>query len=619
LSRAVAALLPLLLMLPSSAGAGESAGASPGPAQTKSPPHSPNGGRPSAVAHPRPSARSPSPALRAGAGTAELPLPAGVPVAGYGSPARRLFVPDLLGRYPHAFWLRPSTGTRDPIMARAIVLETRSARVLWVAVDLVAVDPKLVGDVRTGAAAAGRTYSDVIVSASHTHSGPGAYVDSEVFGALATDRFDAAVRRAVLDGILTAVERAERDSAPALVGAGTAMAPPVTESRLDRPLDREIAVLKLVRPGGRPVALVWNFAIHGTTLPAGNLRLSADVMGDASRRLEEALGAPALFVNGAVGDVSPRGHGEAAIADLGEQLAATVHAAWAGILVADGAALATVHGRIDLPPPFVSVRNCLGHWLPGGLTIPLDSALPRSAEVVAVALGGSAWVTIPGELETRLGQVVKRAGRRHFPVAFVAGLSNGYLGYLLTPDAYRGTGYIECASLYGERAGDEVASVAARLLERLGTRRGVGVRAPALPTQRFPSRAVRGAGAPHPAGDPKRKSSGSEGAVEAPSGDLAERCQAPRERGLLPGGGVAVDHALGDSLVELANRLSYRIANGGRLVAERRARQLGGGPDRRPDGAVPLAPPLALPRLLDRRLDIRQELAPPGGLDWAGS
>jgi neutral/alkaline ceramidase-like enzyme len=408
--------------------------------------------------------------LRAGAAAAELPLPSGVPVAGYGSPARRLLVPDLLDRYPHAFWFKPSTGVRDPIQARALVLETPAERVLWVAVDLVAVDPELVGDVRVRAAAAGHAYSAVIVSASHTHSGPGAYVDSRLFGLLATDRFDPVVRRAVLDGILDAVVGAERDTAPALVGAGTTAAPGLTESRLERPLDPEITFLKLVRPGGRPVALVWNYAIHGTTLPPGNLRLSGDVMGDASRRLEGALGAPALFVNGSVGDVSPRGHGEAAVTALGGKLAAAVRAAWTQVPVADGAALTSVRRRVDLPPPTLAVGSCLGHWVPGGVTIPLDSVVPRSTELIAVALGPSAWVTIPGELETRLGQGIKTAARRHFRAPFVAGLSNGYLGYLLTADAYRRPGYIQCGSLYGDRAGEQVAGAAAALLERLGAR-----------------------------------------------------------------------------------------------------------------------------------------------------
>ena len=80
------------------------------------------------------------------------------------------------------------------------------------------------------------------------------------------------------------------------------------------------------RVTGAPVALVWNFAIHGTMLGAKNLRLSADVMGAASEALEHAIGAPALFVNGAVGDVSPARHGETESKEVGRELAAAVHA-----------------------------------------------------------------------------------------------------------------------------------------------------------------------------------------------------------------------------------------------------------------------------------------------------
>lgn len=398
-------------------------------------------------------------------------MPPGVPLAGYGSPSRRLPVPDVLGWYPHAFWLKPSTGTRDPIMARALVLESGHERLLWVAIDLVAVDPGFVADVAARAAAAGFRYSATVVSASHTHSGPGAFIDSTLFSILTADRFDARVRRALIEGVSDAVRRAEHAKRRARVGSGTAMAPTLTESRLELPLDPEIAVLKFVADDGAPIALLWNYAIHGTTLGPRNLRLSADVMGMASGRLERALGAPALFVNGAVGDVSPRGHGDLAVAELGGRLADAVSSAAKRAQPRGGATLSVTRGQVELPPPFVSVRNCVGRWVPGFVTIPLGGAMPRSAELLAVTVGDTAWVTIPGELQTELGQVVKKAGRRHFDVAFVAGLSNGYLGYLLTPGAYRRTGYIECASLYGERAGERVAGVAARLLERLGAAR----------------------------------------------------------------------------------------------------------------------------------------------------
>jgi hypothetical protein len=427
------------------------------------------GGAVPAIADPAPPVTS----LRVGAAAIELRLPSGVPLAGYGALARRLLIPDLLARHPHAFWLRPSTGTRDPIMARALVIEAGAERLLWVAADLVAVDGAFAGDLEALAARLGFRYSAVIVSASHTHSGPGAFIPSELFGMFATDRLDAEVRASLLAAVTSAVREAEGRKARARFGAGTTTAPPVTVSRLDRPLDPEIAILKFVRGDGRPLALLWNFAIHGTVLGPGNLRLSGDVMGVASRRLEAQLGVPALFVNGAVGDVSPAGHGEEAVRETGEQLAHAVRAAWRSIPVRGGAALTLARARLDLPRPSLSVKNCLSGWAPGGFAIPLESALPTSGELLAGRLGPSAWVTIPGELQTELGRVVKAAGRRRSPVSVVAGLSNGYLGYFLTPDAYHQPGYVACASLYGARAGRKVAAAAAELLEQVGARRSI--------------------------------------------------------------------------------------------------------------------------------------------------
>jgi neutral ceramidase len=412
-----------------------------------------------------------APDLRAGAATAVLPLPAGVPLAGYGSSARRRLVPDLFGGAPHAFWLKAAQGTRDPITVRALVVETSAARLLWVAVDLIAVDAAFVTDLAERLRAAGFGYSGLIVSASHTHSGPGAFIDSELFGLLVVDRFDPSVRHVLLDGIVQAAMSAEQGKEPARVGTGRETAPRVTRSRLALPLDSEIVLIKLVGRNGSPIALVWNFAIHGTVLGPRNLLLSGDVMGVASRALERALGMPVLFVNGAVADVSPAGHGEAAVGDLARQLVDTVSAAATAVTPREGAALAVAHGMVELGAPFLSLNNCLGGWVPRFLRVPLGAALPRSATLVAVALGEGAWVTVPGELQTGLGTMVKEAGRRHFALPFVAGLSNGYLGYFLSPSDYRRPGYIECASLYGERAGDRMAAEAIALLKRLGTQR----------------------------------------------------------------------------------------------------------------------------------------------------
>lgn len=406
--------------------------------------------------------------LRAGAGEADMTPPVGVPLAGYGGLGRRLLIPDLLDRYPYTFWFKPSRGVDLPIMARALVLECAEVRVLWMAVDLVGVDPRLVADLRSRLAADGLSYAALIVAASHTHSGPGGFARSRLFGFLALDRFVPEIADRLVQGMVRAARQAEFRKIPVRVGGGSGEASGIATSRLDLPLDSEVGVLKVMAADGAPVALLWNYAVHGTALGKENLRLSGDLMGVAAQRLERSLRVPALYTNGAVGDVSPARHGPEGAAALGEALAREVRAVWDRVTPEAESTLSVLVEPLKLPAPTLALRGCLGGWVPRSVTVSLGWALPERSELVGVAVGAHAWLTIPGELQTQLGQEVKAEGRRVFRSTFVVGLTNDYLGYFLTREAYRRVGYIECASFYGETAGEVVTERAKILLRRLG-------------------------------------------------------------------------------------------------------------------------------------------------------
>lgn len=409
-------------------------------------------------------------ALTAGAAVAPITPPDGTPLGGYGSFERRLWVPDVLGRYAHAFWLRPATGTRDRLAARALVLDDGAARVAWVAVDLVAVDGALTRDVTVALARAGVPAATLLLSASHTHSGPGAFIESPRMAVLAMDRLDADVRRAIVEAVVAAVRLADRARVPARLGAGSAEAPALTTSRLARPLDPEVIALRVTTNTGAPIAIVWNYAIHGTMLGPHNLRFSADVMGRASTTLERALGVPALFVNGAVGDVSPSRHGEDELDVVGDALADAARRAWERARPA-AATLAIAARTVALAPARLSLHNCAGGWLPRVLTLSLPGGFRRDAPLIAVAAGDVAWITVPGELQTALGLDLKREGHALFSHVIIAGVSNDYLGYFVSADDFARAGYVTCASIHGPGAGACVADTAIGLLYRLRGRR----------------------------------------------------------------------------------------------------------------------------------------------------
>jgi Neutral/alkaline non-lysosomal ceramidase, N-terminal len=412
----------------------------------------------------------------AGAATVSLAPPSGAPLAGYGSLVRRLLFPGVLGQYPYAFWFKPSEGTLDSLFARAIVVESGEARVAWATVDLVAVDRSFTQEVGERLRAAGLPPASLVISASHTHSGPGAFVHSRLWALLAVDRFNTAVRSALVSAVVQAITRAEAAKVPARVAAFVREAPDVTTGRLGLPVDREIVGLRFLDADGQPLALLWNYAIHGTMLGPANLRFSGDVMGLASEWLEGELRAPVLFVNGAVGDVSPRRHGQGAAREVAAELVAALREGWREGRELGAATIVTRAMRLSLPAPYVSLRNCLGPMVPRALTLPLGWAMPRDAELLAIALGDVVWVVVPGELQSALGREIKEAARARFGLGFVAGVSNDYLGYLITPEAYDTRTYVGCATLYGPTAGERVARAARALIEELGEGRGAAER-----------------------------------------------------------------------------------------------------------------------------------------------
>jgi neutral/alkaline ceramidase-like enzyme len=412
-------------------------------------------------------AAHPAAALTAGASSLEIELPAGVPLAGYGGFPRRAWIPDVLGRFPHAFWFNPSTGVHDPLRVRALAFESDGLRVLWLSVDLVGIDPAMVAELRARLGDSGGNKATLIVSASHTHSGPGAYAESALWGFLAADRESPAVRKVIVDGMARTAREAESRRVPARLAWGKTAVTGLASSRLGQPLDPELGLLKVTTGDGRPLALIWNYAIHGTALGRENSLLSGDLMADASARLEKETGAPALFVNGAAGDVSPRQRGWPGVESSGAALAAAALDAWRTLQPGHDLTLRVVHSEVSLPDPVLSLRNCTGRWVPRAVRVGLAGALPSAAGLTAVRIGGTAWVTIPGELQTRLGLDIKAAGRRGFEQAFVAGYSNDYLGYFLTRQDYARPSYVACGSFYGETGGETVRDAAVELLGRL--------------------------------------------------------------------------------------------------------------------------------------------------------
>lgn len=188
--------------------------------------------------------------------------------------------------------------------------------------------------------ALGLDESRVIVSLSHTHSGPSTTrADAERPGGHLIAPYLERVRDAVVEAAREAME-----------GAAEAVVT-WTAGRCDLARDRDffdgerrgcgfhpghdaddtVLVGRVTDGAGRAVATIVNYACHPTTLAWQNRLISPDYVGSARAVIEDATGAPALFLQGASGELAPQRQytGDVAIAEangrhLGHAVLATL-------------------------------------------------------------------------------------------------------------------------------------------------------------------------------------------------------------------------------------------------------------------------------------------------------
>lgn len=421
-----------------------------------------------AAAFTRPEA-SPKDLFRAGVAVVDFDLPEGVPVAGYGGGDRRNYNP-FSHSSPYAHFFKPAKGVLDPVRAKALIFEKGDTKILWIGVDMVAASPDFVSDVATRVAGLGIQKNHILVSASHTHSGPGAFTGNKFWALVAVDRFHNEIYNHMMDKIMEAVTKANRGLTEARLGISELTILDVTHNRRHSPqLDPVATIIRIDDAAGKPMATAFTFPIHGTAQGPSNLFLSADVSGAIERSIEKQTNVPALFFNGAEGDVAPLMGSEPEAWDraqaLGAKIAKPIVQARQEIATTIPSRLAMTDFELSLPPAKFSLAACVKKR---GLALPLGKYLPHVAPFRGLVIDQAAFVTIPGEAITELGLRIKAYGHQlGFKQVGVVGLTNEHLGYILTPEEYALGGMEACASMYGPQLGDQVVEAAKKILTQL--------------------------------------------------------------------------------------------------------------------------------------------------------
>ena len=308
-----------------------------------------------------------NPHMMCGVGQAEITLPVGTPMGGFANRTS------------------PCQGVLDRLMARALLLQVDPNICLIVTLDALAISASRAQVLAADAALATGGLvppAAVRIACSHTHS------SADLSGMFGAPSLIAPYFERMRDSVRRAAQQAAESLGPAFIRQGETNFP-IGKNRRLRPghahvsalersqgeqIDHTLTVLRFERPDtGRIIATLFHTACHPVCLGPENVLASGDFAGIAAQTIEQQTDAPALFLNGACGNVTPiigRGSSYAATQTLGQSVAQAV-------------VNVNLRGLEDL-----GGFNALDVFLPSSASLPLGCHYQTEAEIAQAA----AWL-----------------------------------------------------------------------------------------------------------------------------------------------------------------------------------------------------------------------------------
>ncbi len=390
----------------------------------------------------------------------------------------------------------PATGIHDPLFVRVLALCDGEKEWALAVLDLLSLDREASERLREDISRSTGIRPDALTLAcTHTHSGP-----QTLSGFIPGTPPDEEEYLEHLAGyVSSAVSAACAQRRPAPVKHARGRVEGISADRRLQGTSTSAGELDLLLVGD---TLLIYFACHPTVLGSANREISADFPGATISYIERRLGLNCLFVQGAAGNLSTRltrrGQGFGEVKRLGERLGHAVEnlVARTREVPSDGLDVASNTFSLplrDIPSPEQAREKVAAHKRHLDRMSGSDAARLRTAQtalegalieealagcaatiddlcpISAIRVGGAAFVTVPGELFSDLGDRIRE--RSPFFPTCIVGYAGGYVGYLPGAAGYDPESYESSATPFAPEAGDLVAEEALRLLNMLKSRR----------------------------------------------------------------------------------------------------------------------------------------------------
>ncbi len=366
---------------------------------------------------------------------------------------------------------REVTGVRDPLRAGVLVLDDGETRAAIVTLDTIGAWDEMVKAARERIEQeASVPAANIIIAASHNHSGPG-FTEHPKWGAELIKKLAATAKTAASNMQTVSIGYAEGRIGFGINRRKVIDGRAVVRLNPEGPNDPRVKVLRF--DDGRsltPLAVVMHAVCHpcfftwgdkgSLPYPKGYPKLSADFPGESQSFVELIYGhkTSTLFLQGCAGDIRPNLPGypyrcadEADIQWAGRDLGGAVVRALAQSATREALKERATFYQIRMASSVIDLPGKEG---------------PVRAELQALKVGPFLFLTMPGEPMVEYGfRLESSISDRATPI--IVGYANGNIGYIATADAYDVGGYEPNTSKLLPAAEEVIVSELGKLTDRV--------------------------------------------------------------------------------------------------------------------------------------------------------
>ncbi len=345
---------------------------------------------------------------------------------------------------------RYATGKQGDIWAKALVLKTKDASVVFVALDLIGFMFDEADKLKESASAKfGIPKNHVFIASTHDHSGPDTL---GIWGDNGQSGKDPAYLEWLRTRVMGCVTEAMDKQKPAKVIFAKMHYPnPIDDPRPPRVINDLLMSFRAVDAEGKTIGTVVNYAMHAEVLNENNHLITPDYPGTLRQVLEQHFGGIALFFAADIGGMqTPKVifHTFRKARKLGKALARKVIQSYKNQQPVEIDQLSVKTQSILFPiqnPRFAGEiqKGLFGET--ANLIQKQNDQIFLPAEAGVIRLGPAMIATVPGEAFPELGHKIR--DKMNAEYKFMIGLCNNEIGYIVPKEQWHWDWYEESMSL----------------------------------------------------------------------------------------------------------------------------------------------------------------------------